>query len=498
MVRGRLRLYFVACLIAVGGAGCTRTPPRPHEARGPEDVWLARVGVGPQQTARVCARGASDRITRSLCDRATPPIRGLTDLYRAIRLDDPSPMLTAAVTHSMSLSARIVSEANPRVFAFQDLSTNPRAPTAEQAVVSAFVRGEQMVELAALDPVTFDFNFYLLRFEQACNQQRCTPEDLLTERIERNWTRWTLYGEQDLVDTPLDCVSCHQPFGPGTHKQFLMRQFIDPWMHWGGFRGGDERTLCPVRPADGGPGKTVVSVEGLELVRKLEGDTGRYAAIPVAQLLATDSGQAFTDLLNYAEGLVRSSPYGQQNNYPYGQVAFATREVLCERFHSGTSRTWDEHRRASRALGLPVPFYGPDVVEGSVRADLISDRAGVLTRRAPEDAYDVAAGFLANEVSSAAGFVPATDDSADTILQAMCVRCHSAATDPTLRRARFKADAISTLDPATAAAIRHRISLPGNSPEVMPPRRVGTLPGWAIERISRYLTTHCAQPGACD
>jgi hypothetical protein len=498
MVRGRLRLHFVACLIMLGAASCTRPQPRPHEARGPEDVWLARIGVGPQQTARVCARGASDRIARYLCDRATPPIRGLTDLYRAIRLNSPAPMLTAAATHSLSLSARIVSEANPRVFSYQDLNANPQAPTAEQASVAAFVRGEQMVELAALDPVTFDFNFYLLRFEQACNQHRCTPEDLLTERIERNWTAWTLYGDRDLVDTPLDCVSCHQPFGAGTHKQFLMRQFIDPWMHWGGFRGGDERSLCPVPPADGSPGRTVATVEGLDLLRTIEGATGRYAGIPVAELLAAESGRIFTELLVNAEGLVRASPYGQQNNYPYSQLVFSTREVLCERLHAGTSRTWDEARQASRTVGLPVPFYGPDVVDRDARSDLVSDRTGLLKRRAHEDAFDVAATFLAPEVSLAAGFVPATDDSAETILRAMCIRCHSSATDPTLRRARFKADAIATVDPVTASAIRHRIALPGSSPEAMPPRRVGTLSGSAIGRIGRYLTTHCTQPGACD
>ena len=32
------------------------------------------------------------------------------------------------------------------------------------------------MELARLDPATYDFNFYLLRFEQACNRTRCTPE----------------------------------------------------------------------------------------------------------------------------------------------------------------------------------------------------------------------------------------------------------------------------------------------------------------------------------
>jgi hypothetical protein len=80
----------------------------------------------------------------------------------------------------------------------------------------------------------------------------------------------------------------------------------------------------------------------------------------------------------------------------------------------------------------------------------------------------------------------------------MCVRCHAAAVDQRLRRARFNAEALERIGPVTATAIRQRLSLPKTSPEVMPPRRVGELPSWAIARIDRYLRDHCADPGACD
>ena len=80
----------------------------------------------------------------------------------------------------------------------------------------------------------------------------------------------------------------------------------------------------------------------------------------------------------------------------------------------------------------------------------------------------------------------------------MCVRCHAAATDPRLRRARFNAEAIDRIDPVTATAIRRRLSLPRSSPELMPPLRVGELPRWAIARIDRYLRDRCTDPGACE
>ncbi len=484
--------------LAIGASvACSVTcAPRakPATRQRPEDVWLSRIGTGPDQTARVCARGATDRVATVLCAESPPPIRGLDDLYGALRLGRPGQRRTATTTHSLGLSARTVSAVNPRVLVFENTRDRSEPVKYEQIVATTFTRGEQLVEILGLDPATYEYNFYLLRFQQDCNRSRCTPEDLLTDKIESGWTGWTLYSDRDLEDTPLDCVTCHLPFGPGTHKQMLMRQVFDPWMHWGDFRGGNEHFLCPDQPPDGAPGKVVVTADGLDLLRAIEGPTGRYAGVPVPELHAALSGDLLTKFLTDADQAIRASPYP---SYPYGQVAFQTREVLCERFHTGQSPTWDQERRESLARGLPVPYFGPDVLDPKPRAEVLADRGAFLRRHAGAEAFDVAASLIGADVASAVGFLPRQGDSAPEILKSMCVRCHAANTDPRLRRSRFNAESIDPIDPPTFSAIRDRLSLPRNSPDLMPPLRVGELPTWAIARVERYLRDRCANPEAC-
>src|SRR5207244_4420722 len=103
---------------------------------------------------------------------------------------------------------------NPRVFVF---SPNPDLAPNKNFVVMSFVRGEQIVEVASFDANenngAGEVNFYLLRFTQACNatEAGCGPGDLLTPAIEKDWTGWTIYEDQDLTNTALDCTQCHQP-----------------------------------------------------------------------------------------------------------------------------------------------------------------------------------------------------------------------------------------------------------------------------------------------
>ena len=412
---------------------------------------------------------------------------------------DPVERLVAATVHSLGLSARLVSGLNPRVLVFQDISHKRRPVTYEELVVAGFTRGEQLVELAALDPATYEYNFYLFRFEQACNRTRCTPEDLLTEKVESGWTDWTLYAERDLEDTPLDCVSCHLPFGPGTHKQFLMRQVFDPWMHWGDFRGGDERKLCPEQPADGSAGKVVVVADGLDLLRAVEGPAGRYAGVPVAKLHAAKSGELFARFVADAEGLVRGSPY-RPNDYPFGQVAFQTREVLCERFHTGDKPDLGSapaRIARSRAPGSLLPTRRRSTPSAAPR--LLADRGAFLRRHAGDDAFDVAASFIGAEVATAVGFLPRREDTRARD-PARDVRPLSRRRDrsaPAARPVQRRGDRPRS-SPVTATVIRQRLSLPRTSPELMPPLRVGELPRWAIARIDRYLRDHCTDPGGCD
>src|SRR5882724_9316074 len=188
------------------------------------------------------------------------------------------------------------------------------------------------------------------------------------------------------------------------------------------FKGGDERSLCPVLPADGGPGKVVVTAEGLDVLLRLEGPQGGYAGVPLPELRASESGKVLANFLVTAEQAIRTSPY--RHDYPYEQLYFQTREVVCERFHTGTSQTWDHERRESLARGLPVPYYGPDVLDPDRRAEVLADRAAFLRRHAADDAFDVAASFIGAEVATAVGFVPREQDTAPEILRSMCVRCH--------------------------------------------------------------------------
>jgi hypothetical protein len=458
-----------------------------------EDVWLTAIGTGPEQLRRLCDRGATDRVATVLCNESSNHITSLQELYRALRLDQPEKRRLATTTHSLGLSARIVSPANPRTIVFTDSTAKDgHFFEPEETVAIGFNRGEQMVELVALDPATYEYNFYLLRFTQSCNDTHCTAEDLLSERVESGWRNWSVYSDRDLVDTPLDCLSCHLPFGAGTRKILQMRQVIDPWMHWADFRGGDER-MCPQPPPEGVTPQVIITSDGLDLLQALEGPTGTYAGVPVADLQAALSGSNLTTFLVDAENLIRFSGVPE---YPYEQQNFYTREVLCERFYTGTSPTWDLDRSKSVARGLPEPYYTPDVLSADSRAALAAGRTAFLKDKR-DGAFELAASLIAPEAASAIGFVPRPQDTAPDILSGLCVRCHAHDTDPALRRAAFDAQALDSVEPATFAAVRGRLTLPKTSAGVMPPHRVGELPDWAITRVLDYLSERCSVPGAC-
>ncbi len=482
-----------AARVPPGVAGGTGAP-EDSVASGfpPDEAWLRALGTGPTQTARVCSRRSGDRIARALCADPAAPIASLVNLYRRLGLANPDEREFATTTHSLGLGARFVSAANPRTIVFRKDGT---PIPYERFAVAAFARGEQVVELVGLDRATLDYNFYLLRFEQRCSASRCTPADLLTSAVEDAWTGWTLYSDADLEDTPLDCLSCHRPFGPGTPKQLLMRQTASPWLHWGDFRGAYEHRICPA-PTSVYPGPWIPG-DGLNLLVTLEGKAGRYAAIPVEELAKAPSGERFGLFLTEAENTLRLDR--QPRDYPYGQLDFGSTEALCEPLETGTSPTWERQRRESLSRGLPVPFYGADVLDPEKRGELGVDRAGFLARHAALPAFEVAMDLIDKEVQVAVGFTPRSDDSAPQLFREMCSRCHGKSTEPRLRRARFDAESLESVEPAVARSVRNRIALPVTSPELMPPLRVGTLPPWAIERIETYLDEHCSdgRPSAC-
>jgi hypothetical protein len=461
-----------------------------------EDAWLSEIGTGPEQTSNLCDGIAQDRIKDALCADPPPEINGIEDLYEALSLVGPARSI-AATTHSLGLSTRTVTPANPRTFVFMNTAHYPRPIPLDEYAVVTFARGEQLVEMVALDTVTYDWNFYLLQFDQACNQTRCTPEQLLTDRIERDWTSWTLYADSDLVDTPLDCLSCHLPFGEGSHKLLLMRQLPDPWIHWGDFRGVNESANCSQDGPQVAP-KRAIPGEGLDVLLALEGADGTHAGLDVRELHEAKSGRDFAGFLVNARLSVNDSPYGP--DYPQHELELDSARILCELLDNDTSELWQRYRADLTERGLPVAYYGTDVLGPDDRRELLADRAAVFARHAHGEAFDLASSWMNPEVAEAVGVVPRQADTAEQILRQMCVRCHSTETPTELRRSNFNAEMIERIEPVTARAIRERIHLPPTSPELMPPRRAGVLTESAIARIETYLVEHCSdpRPGACE
>jgi len=494
----RRRALLIVPLVAVLGSGCSSDDRAPGAASAvsPGDVertWLQRLVTGSGQTAVACGRGAADPKARTLCASPAPRVGGLRDLYRALALAPDNNGLAAVTTHSLGLSARTVTALNPRVVVFPHYS-----PLDTNAIAAAaFSRGEPFVELSGFDPAAGDFNFYLLAFEPACGTA-CTPADLLTERLESGWTGWTLYGERDLEDTPLDCTSCHRP--DGANGRLLMRQIDGPWMHWGDFRGVTATDVCTDASGTTMPVDGSIVADGADLLRRVDGPEGRHGGVAVPNLVAATSGYDLSSLLIYAAGWAagmgdvpcRAPDCAFSEPHP-----FPSQDVLCDRLRDGDASraggAWDRYRSNVRPGGFPVPHFDPDIVDAALRATVAADFAAFVAAPPPAgqggDAFTKLSGLVAPVAARAIGFLPAETESADVMLRSMCARCHNDRTDSRLARGRFDATALDRLDAAGAAEVLRRISLPRTSPDRMPPLRAGELPDWAIASVAEFLQT---------
>jgi hypothetical protein len=485
-------------MVVLSSCGGGQPPGTGAPGRGPppEDVWLATVGSGPAQNARVCARGAGDPVARAFCAQPTPEIDSLQRLLQVLALDRPFPArVEATTTHSLGLAGRAVTALNPRViFAAMTVPDNELRPDGTLAV--AFSRGEQFVELAAYDPGAATLNLYLGHFRQACNARPgagCGPRDLLGPAVETGWREFTLYAAEDLEDTPLDCLSCHQRSGGqpdvGRRNRFLMRQFSGPWLHWAG----------PVTSrVDCAPEGFARLPDLLSLRAAVTGET-HYAGVSLADLESRDSGrdlEAFIALANVAAGLGQElTPGALFPSMALGEPYVLPSEAVLQESLCGSELVnWRRYRDAVLTVaGLPVPFHAPDVLDHD-RADSDAGRYAERLAASPGDAFSLAASWLRDEAAEGSGFRFATGDPALVLRQA-CVRCHGPGTRPELRRARFNVESLGHVAPAQAREVIRRLSLPADDPQAMPPARAVDLAPSMRANLIDHLRTACG--GAC-
>lgn len=449
-------------------AGCKdEAEARPY-ARWPDP--LEALPHGRKQTDEVCARDGDDTVRDAFCSDAPAALGELRDLYRALAVN-PETLPNgrtgvSATAHSTGLGLRSVSALNPRVFTV-------RLETEETELLStAFVRGEQLVELVVRDRVDRELRFYLVGFRQDCNERAggCHNGDLLTPAIESDWREVTLYDESDVRNTALDCAPCHQPDGPDTPKILRMQERAFPWTHW--------------------------LYQGIEGGLALLGD---YFAAKGDEVLAGYTATQIRDA--HPVGMAQLADFHgsrEPNQFDSALIEQEVRESAAARGGAqpgdnrvpGESATWrSAYERSLRGEAIAVPYHDVKVTDPDKLArysDAYREyRAGLIEPEELPDLRDV----FPDDPEQLAHMGMMTEpgaDGAQVLLQA-CGQCHNERLDPNVSRANFRADLKGMSRTEKDLAIE-RLRLPDDHPLAMPPYRLRSLSDEARKRAIKVLS----------
>lgn len=422
------------------------------------DPDLAGFPTREAQYERLCSNAPEDDFLRRICTSPRPEITSLRELIAFLDLDENSAF--AFTANSTSLVMRSVSSVNPRVIIFPKVLVDDTPP--EELNIVSFVRGEPFVEIATRNS-DGDYNFYLMAIERQCDYEGgCDLASRFTEEIESGWTAYSIYPDEDLKDTPLDCISCHQPAGHGTPTILRMQEFRSPWLHW-----------FPQKFAQRTQSDVVLLPQFLEAHSVDE----HYAGIPIATIesaVAEGSGAHLEDLLR-AEG---------QAEQPNAFDPLIEREIA----ESGESGRWDALYAAFLdGESISVPFPGLDPTDPVLRQQVVQSYVDVVTGSAPRDSLQNMHNLFSDEARELLGIVPPADADGQTVLNVACGRCHNGGADPALVRSAFNVKALDEMSREVKDWAIERLQAGSDSPAVMPPARFGPLPPEAIAKAVEVL-----------
>ncbi len=447
--------------------------PRTKETEELPDA-LEGLPKGRASLDAVCSRGERNPVTNALCTGRS--VTSITDLQDALDLgfqDRSSRGQNAAggnpgfaiLGHSTSLVARSVSAINPRVFVFPP--TPGRPVRINGYAIMGFTRGEPFVEIAAEDPNTKNVTFYLLKFDVACEATHsCKPGDLLTPDVEKNWQGFSIYDDDDLKNTILDCRHCHQPDANGK-KLLRMQELKDPWTHW--FR--NDR-----------PGGVALMGDFL----RAHGTQEDYGGIPAALIQKAD-GRALEDF-------VVGQGFAQQPN------AFDSQRIENEVRSSssiqpdintprGASPTWQAlYDRAMAGEFIPPPYHDVKVTDPDKLQYATDAYRGFLAGTvAKEELPDIRRVFLDDALEELA-FRPKKGATGREVLVQTCAQCHNPRLDQTISRAKFDVTRLDSMTRAEKDTVIARINLPSSDKGHMPPALFRSLTPEAKQAIVEELS----------
>jgi hypothetical protein len=446
-------------LLAVAGvwlAGCTRVPaPAVDSVESAEQQLFDGFPKGADSIAILCEPPVgADAVSRAFCGATVPRLTSLRDLQTVLGLGlsgSPAPSL-ALVGHSSSLVARNVSAINPRALLFTPNVTSPLTPY----VSLGYTRGEEFAEIATTDAVTHGLNFYVVKFEHACDfDGGCSYADLLTPSVETNWVRFSVYEDDPFFkDTILDCRQCHQP--RGATPILRMQENSAPFTHF----------------------FSTSTAGGQALFADYYGahaSTEDYAGIP-ANLLSKSDPAALA-------AFVSGAGFGAQPNAFDSAAIEAEVEASspgqpADNSVPGVSATWSAlFANFVQGLDIPPPYHDVKISDPSLLAAMSAAYRAVMAGTADPGSLPDIRQVLPDSAQalSEMGFRAKPGSSGPELVVNACVQCHNPNLDQTVSRALFDAANLPAMSPAEKQKAIGRILMPPDNLLLMPPARFRSL-----------------------
>jgi hypothetical protein len=451
---------------------------------------LATFPTGEAQRAKLCERGRNemrdDVVINTFCGATPPTITSVTELQTALGVGfqvNNNQRFTFNANTS-SLAARGVNSMVPRLVMFSN------ANGATDRVAFAFSRGEQAIELIARDNVTDRLNFYFAVYSNACNEgSNCKAGDMLSPDVESKFTEISIYPQQDLQNTTLDCNACHLvPAAQGaTRVLFRMQELQNPWTHFmrNNTQGGATllRDYQAMHPA-----------------------AETYAGVPGNRVAATDPAQLETFVRAQGDG---NQPNEFRTNQIEGQVRNSAAGQPANNATPGTSAQWTTQYNAANAAGnivLHFPYHDVKAYELPKQTEFTATYTRVIGTPMQNELPDLREAFVEERLFEISGINMNPALKGQDLINAACTQCHRSSLDQTLSRSKFNVNLAAfsdTMGGVQTGAERDRelrtaitrVSLPPTDNKKMPPERLRTLSPEQITDLTKFF---CSQMSAMD